>query len=62
MEYICNHCDTELELDNVESEQPYAGSNQFIEYYTYVCPKCGRRYQNSALYTFTRETELFELK
>jgi len=62
MDYICPHCDTELELVEVETYQDYSSSCELTEYNTWCCPNCGRKYQNEVGYTFVEETELKEIK
>lgn len=62
MDYICPHCDTELELTDVETYQDCSGSYALTEFNTWCCPNCGRTYQNQDKYVFVRETELKEIK
>lgn len=62
MDYICPHCDTKLELTEVETYQDYSGSHTLTEYNTWYCPNCGRKYQNQDEYVFIEETELKEIK
>lgn len=62
MDYICPHCDTELELTEVETYQDYSGSHTLTEYNIWYCPTCGRTYQNETEYVFVKETELKEVK
>ena len=62
MDYICPHCDTELELVEVETYQDCSGSHTLTEFNTWCCPNCGRKYQNQDEYAFIEETELKEIK
>lgn len=62
MDYICPHCDTELELVEVETYQDCSGSHTLTEFNTWCCPNCGRKYQNQDEYIFVEETELKEIK
>jgi len=61
MDYICPHCDTELELVEVETYQDFGGSSTMTQFNTWHCPTCGRTYQNEVNYSYTDETELKEI-
>lgn len=62
MDYICPHCDTELELTEVETYQPFGGSSYMTQFNTWHCPTCGRAYQNEVNYTYRDETPIKEVK
>lgn len=62
MDYVCPHCDTELELVEVETYQDFGGSSIMTQFNTWHCPECGRTYQNETNYTYVDETELKEME
>lgn len=62
MDFICAACDTELELNDVVSDQPYAGSTEMIETYYYNCPCCGKKYMYNVGYKIFYSDELKEIK
>lgn len=61
MDYICPHCDTELELVEVETYQDFGGSSTMTQFNTWHCPTCGRTYQNEVNYIYSDETDIKEI-
>lgn len=61
MDYICPHCDTELELVEIETYQPFGGASFMTQFNTWHCPTCDRTYQNEVNYTYRDETPIKEV-
>lgn len=60
MNCVCPHCDTELELVDVESFQPEPDAEYMNIYYSYSCPTCGREYHSVTNYQKSFSTDIYE--
>lgn len=61
MDYICPHCDTALELVEVETYQNFCSSSIMTQFNTWHCPACGRTYQNEVNYIYSDATDIKEV-